>query len=123
MDATTIFPLTATGTELAFRRSRSASRSFWLVLTRATLAAAAVHILFTLLFWALSRPALAWLNLGSVVLYLVACQLLSQRHHSKAVLLLWLGEHEPAQPRGPAPGLDRGPPHHPPDLIPSLIFS
>ncbi|TAK77495.1 MAG: GGDEF domain-containing protein [Aquabacterium sp.] len=93
MDATTIFPLTATGTELAFRRSRSASRSFWLVLTRATLAAAAVHILFTLLFWALSRPALAWLNLGSVVLYLVACQLLRQRHNSKAVLLIWLEVH------------------------------
>jgi diguanylate cyclase len=65
-------------------------RSYWATLQRAARAAAAVHLAFSGLFLVLGAPLMAWANLGSVSLYVLADALLRHRRNREATILLWL---------------------------------
>jgi diguanylate cyclase len=68
---------------------RHSHRSYWLVLTRAVVAGAIVHLLFGALFLVLGATPMVGVNLGSVGLYLLAWGMLRQRRNRIAVVLVW----------------------------------
>jgi diguanylate cyclase (GGDEF)-like protein len=69
---------------------RHTGRSYWQALTRAAEAAAAVHVAFSVLFFALGAPVLGAANVGSVVVYALIRSLLLRRRNRTALVLLWL---------------------------------
>jgi len=64
-------------------------RSYWQALTRAALAAALVHLVFSGVFLVLDAPLLVWANVGSIAIYGWIHQLLQHRRNRHAVVLLW----------------------------------
>jgi len=70
--------------------ARHTGRSYWQALTRAALAAAVVHLAFSLVFFALHAPLLVWANLGSIAIYAWIHHLLQRRRNRRAVVLLWV---------------------------------
>lgn len=71
-------------------RSESGRPQFWQLARRCCQLAAAVDVAFFFLFHLLGSPILAWINVASVALYLLAYWLLGQRHNRPAILLIWL---------------------------------
>jgi len=67
-----------------------AHSAFWIMTRRVTMVAAGVDAAFLVLFLALDSPFLAWLNVGSIVLYAAAYWLLTKRANIIAVLLIWI---------------------------------
>ena len=57
---------------------------------RVTMVAACVDLAFLGLFLALDSPILAWLNLGSIALYVTAYWLLTKRINTPALMLIWI---------------------------------
>lgn len=62
---------------------------FWQVAKRCCQIAATVDVAFFFLFHALGSPILAWVNVVSVALYVVAYRALVKRHNRLAVGLIW----------------------------------
>lgn len=89
MEASTIFPLTSTGTESAFKRSRSVGRSLWLVLTQGAIVAIGLHALFVLLFWRLGAPWLTAVHAATAAAFALVWALLRTRRNQVAIVLTW----------------------------------
>lgn len=66
-----------------------AHRAFWVMARRVTVMAGCVDLAFLLLFLWFDAPLLAWLNIGSVVLYATAYVLLARRINWLALVLIW----------------------------------
>lgn len=63
---------------------------FWQLARRCCQLAASVDVAFFFLFHILGSPILAWINVASVALYLLAYQLLGKRHNGPAIILIWV---------------------------------
>lgn len=70
-------------------RKRHSRPQFWQLARRCCQLAACVDIAFFFLFHLLGSPVLAWINIVSVSLYLVAFHLLNTRRNGLAIALIW----------------------------------
>lgn len=77
-----------TGLEPVGRRKHSRPQ-FWQLARRCCQLAASVDVAFFFLFHLLGSPILAWINIASVSLYLVAFHLLNTRRNGLAIALIW----------------------------------
>jgi hypothetical protein len=66
-----------------------AASAFWPLMRRVIAFAAAVDVLFFALFSWMQSPALAWINVISVVIYVAAYHLLGRRKNAIAMTLVW----------------------------------
>ncbi len=71
------------------RRLPRTHSAFWVMTRRVTLLAASVDAAFLVFFLAVSSPLLAWLNVVSIAMYVVAYALLVRRRNVPALLLIW----------------------------------
>lgn len=71
-------------------RSKNASRAFWQLMKKTCLVAALTHAAFGLLFYALGAWMLAWVNVGSVALFLASYGLIQSRRNTLAVALVFI---------------------------------
>lgn len=71
-------------------RLKTAYAAFWVMTRRVTILAACVDVLFFGFFLWADAPFLAWLNVASVALYILANRLLRWRWNRTAILLIWL---------------------------------
>lgn len=71
-------------------RVRHSRPQFWQLARRCCQLAACVDVAFFFLFHALGSPILAWINIGSVSLYLLAFYLLHTRRNGLAISLIWI---------------------------------
>lgn len=71
------------------RRTKQRRPQFWRVLMRSFQIAAIVDIAFFFLFHALGSPILAWVNIFSVAIYIVAYYALKDRKNRIASFLIW----------------------------------
>ncbi|MBL4610242.1 GGDEF domain-containing protein [Halopseudomonas sp.] len=71
-------------------RSGSGRPQFWQLARRCCQLAAAVDVAFFFLFHLLGSPILAWINVISVGMYMLAFWLLGTRHNGPAIVLIWL---------------------------------
>jgi diguanylate cyclase (GGDEF)-like protein len=62
---------------------------FWQVAKRCCQIAASVDICFFFLFHLLGSPILAWINVASVAMYVVAYLALGKQHNKLAISLIW----------------------------------
>jgi diguanylate cyclase (GGDEF)-like protein len=62
---------------------------FWQVVMRCTVVAGIIDIAFFFLFYSLDSPILAWVNVGSVVMYSFAYYAVKNRQLKPAVILIW----------------------------------
>jgi len=69
---------------------RERGGQFWRVVLRVCQLAAAVDISFFVLFHILGSPILAWINVGSVAMYVTAYYALKHRHNRLGISLIWL---------------------------------
>ncbi|RBW50657.1 GGDEF domain-containing protein [Marinobacter sp. F3R11] len=69
---------------------RESGAQFWQVTLRVCQLAVAVDISFFFLFHILGSPILAWINIGSVTMYVGAYYALKRRHNRLAITLIWL---------------------------------
>jgi len=67
----------------------STAAAYWVMLRRIALAAAAIDLVFLLLYGLLGATALALLNLASIAMYAAAWWLLHLRKNVLGVLLMW----------------------------------
>lgn len=72
------------------QRSKSTSRVFWPLMMRVCLVAALTHGVFGALFYALGAWMLAWVNVGSVALFLASYGLIVRRQNTGAVVLVFV---------------------------------
>jgi diguanylate cyclase len=70
--------------------SNMARHAFWTMTRRVTLVAACVDLAFLALFLWFDSPLLAWVNVLSIAMYLVAYWLLTLRINNPALILIWL---------------------------------
>lgn len=77
-----------TGTASAIPRRHSRPQ-FWELALRCSQLAACVDVAFFFLFHLLGSPILAWINIASVSLYLLAIHLLKTRRNGLAIALIW----------------------------------
>ncbi|MES1930800.1 diguanylate cyclase [Salinisphaera dokdonensis CL-ES53] len=70
-------------------RRTTAHSAFWMMVRRVTVLAACVDVALFCFFLAVGSPILAWINVISVSLYLVAYRLLQQRRNRAALILIW----------------------------------
>lgn len=80
----------AAPTSVPAQRSKNASRAFWQLMNKLCLAAAMTHAAFGVLFYALGAWMLAWVNVGSVALFLGSYGLIRGRHNNLAVVCIFL---------------------------------
>jgi diguanylate cyclase len=66
-----------------------AAGAFWPLMRRVVVIAAGVDVLFYALFRWMESPALAWINVVSVVIYAAAYHLLRRRKNALAMTLVW----------------------------------
>ncbi|WP_374594658.1 GGDEF domain-containing protein [Aquabacterium sp.] len=71
-------------------RSKNTSRVFWQLMMKVCLVAALTHAVFGVLFYALGAWMLAWVNVGSVTLFLASYGLIRQRRNQMAVVLVFV---------------------------------
>lgn len=88
--------------------SRHAGRLFWRAMTRASITAAVVHLVFIFLFWHFGAHQLAVINVGSVALYLFTYSLFKSRRNTLAIWLIWIEVHAHAALAVHALGWDSG---------------
>lgn len=77
------------GTETAREPIKERRPQFWQVAKRCCQIAGSVDVAFFFLFHALGSPALAWVNVISVIMYVVAYRALGKRQNTLAVALIW----------------------------------
>lgn len=70
-------------------RNRHSRPQFWQLARRCSQLAASVDVVFFFLFHLLGSPILAWINVASVSLYLVAIYLINIRRNGLAIALIW----------------------------------
>jgi len=70
--------------------SRQKKRPFWTVMKRCVQIAAAVDVMFFIIFFALGSPILAWINVVSVSMYAAAYLCLAKRKNFVAICLIWI---------------------------------
>jgi diguanylate cyclase len=68
--------------------SRTGARSFWKLMHQVAVVAGGTHVLFMALFFGLGINTLAWVNLGSVILFAAAYGCLRARRNLAAVVLI-----------------------------------
>lgn len=71
------------------KRGESRRPQFWRVAQRCCQIAATVDVAFFFLFHLLGSPILAWINIVSVTMYVVAYFALSKRKNRIAIVLIW----------------------------------
>lgn len=71
-------------------RHESGKPQFWQLARRCCQLAASVDVAFFFLFHLLGSPILAWINVFSVGLYLLAYWLLGKRLNQPAIILIWI---------------------------------
>lgn len=71
------------------RTYKPQSQPFWLIFKRCVQIGGCTNILLFLLFHWLGSPSLAWVSVVSVVLYVLAYQLLRKRYNKLAVAVVW----------------------------------
>jgi diguanylate cyclase (GGDEF)-like protein len=76
--------------EIPERRKKQGRPQFWRVLMRTFQIAAIIDIAFFFLFHVLGSPILAWVNIFSVAIYIVAYYALKNRKNRIASLLIWV---------------------------------
>ncbi|SDU29432.1 GGDEF domain-containing protein [Halopseudomonas salegens] len=74
----------------ARRRVDEPRSQFWLMSMRCCLMAGSVDVAFFFIFHYLGSPILAWINVLSVGMYVIAYWALKHRHNRLAVLLIWV---------------------------------
>lgn len=72
------------------KRVESSGASYWLMIRRITVWAAAIDVAFLLLYSALGAKALALLNVASIALYAGAWMMLRLRRNQIALALIWI---------------------------------
>jgi diguanylate cyclase (GGDEF)-like protein len=70
--------------------SRHAASAFWKLMHEVAVVAGATHVMFMGLFYGLGATTLAWVNLGSVLLFAISYMLLRQRRNLPAASLIVL---------------------------------
>lgn len=70
-------------------RVESGRPQFWQLARRCCQLAASVDVAFFFLFHLLGSPVLAWINVVSVAMYLLAYWLLGRRYNRSAIALIW----------------------------------
>ncbi|WP_022963254.1 GGDEF domain-containing protein [Halopseudomonas pelagia] len=70
-------------------RNKHSRPQFWQLARRCCQLAASVDVAFFFLFHLLGSPILAWINVASVSLYLVALYLINKRRNGLAIALIW----------------------------------
>ena len=70
-------------------RRTTAHSAFWMMVRRVTVLASCVDVGFFFFFLAAGSPILAWINVLSVAMYIVAYRLLGQRRNRPALMLIW----------------------------------
>lgn len=70
-------------------KSKGRRPPFWRVVMRCTLVAGLTDVAFFGLFYWLDSPILAWVNVGSVVMYACAYYAVKNRQLKTAVILIW----------------------------------
>lgn len=77
------------GTETAREAVRDRRPQFWQVARRTCQIAASVDVAFFFIFHFLGSPILAWVNVASVAMYVVAYRALAKKRNTLAVSLIW----------------------------------
>ena len=77
------------GTESARETIRERRPQFWQVAKRCCQIAGSVDVVFFFMFLALGSPVLAWVNVASVIMYVVAYRALGKRQNRLAIALIW----------------------------------
>jgi diguanylate cyclase (GGDEF)-like protein len=72
------------------REGRSTASAFWKLMHQVTLVAGATHVMFMGLFYGLGAITMAWVNLGSVLLFAGAYVCLRLRRNLLAVILVMI---------------------------------
>ncbi len=71
-------------------RSLHADSAFWMVLRQVAVASGCIHLSLVGLFAWMGAPSMAWINVGSVSLFVASYVCLHSRHHYLGVLLILL---------------------------------
>lgn len=77
------------GSETARKPARERRPQFWQVAKRSCLIAASVDVVFFVLFHLFDSPILAWVNVVSVTMYVVAYRALGSKRNRLAITLIW----------------------------------
>lgn len=77
------------GAESARECIRERRPQFWHVAKRCCQIAGSVDVIFFFMFHALGSPILAWVNVASVTMYVVAYRALGKRRNRLAIALIW----------------------------------
>jgi diguanylate cyclase (GGDEF)-like protein len=77
------------GRESAREPIRERRPQFWQVAKRTCQIAATVDVAFFFMFMALGSPILAWVNIASVIMYVVAYRALDKKQNALAITLIW----------------------------------
>jgi diguanylate cyclase (GGDEF)-like protein len=86
-------PLTSianTPVELSSTTARGTGHLFWAVLSRIIVFAALDDVLLLLFFRFAGSPLLAWINIGSILIYVSSYCLLKRRWNRSALALIWI---------------------------------
>lgn len=72
------------------RGSSLAGKAYWAMVQQVVVMAAAIDVGYVLLFWWLGSVPLALVNVVSIAMYVGAYQLVTMRHNTAAITLIWL---------------------------------